>query len=98
MKLDITGQTLKITAGIETSLNFKPTFAMVDSNVTPLHIDASNILSVNADNRIDEMNMVANLAGVTTISGSVGVGSTYLCTGSSTAYKPVTPEVGVAVR
>ena len=88
MKLDITGQTLKITAGIETSLNFKPTFAMVDSNVTPLHIDASNILSVNADNRIDEMNMVANLAGVTTISGSVGVGSTYLCTGSSTAYKP----------
>ena len=88
MKLDITGQTLKITAGIETSLIIKPTFVLPDSNVTPLHIDASNILSVNADNRIDEMNMVANLAGITTISGSVGVGSTYLCTGSSTAYKP----------
>ena len=46
MKLDITGQTLKITAGIETSLNFKPTFVLPDSNVIPLHIDPSNILSV----------------------------------------------------
>jgi len=88
MKLNITGQTLKITAGIETSLSFKPTYSLPDSNTIPIHIDASNISSVNSDNRIDEMNMVANLAGVTTISGSVGVGSTYLCTGSLTSYKP----------
>ena len=72
------------------SFSFKPTYSLPDSNVTPIHIDPSNILCVNADNRIDDMNVVANLAGVTTISGSVGVGSTYPCTGYAgvSAYKP----------